>query len=250
MRHLNCPLSTLGILAVFFLGCGKADYETAMQIQVQKLGFASNFLENLHSGRTEVIKGVASMQLPVSIDEDAKTRQKGSKNGNDGNGTPIIPQRIQPPFVQIPGFRFCYEKFVDVVTEHETEPVYCYFGSVPSSEKKQAVILAEIKRAVARKFKGAVWQDVNLDTPAGRKLPFKKMSVLGIQTFGVHQFGDDIKQLPGQFDIYVHSSSDIHVVVAFRAPEESAASTAIFQQAPFALGTLVVEGVDNVEEDG
>ena len=229
-------------LVTFLLGCGKAEYEAAVRSQMDHLSFASKFLENLQKGESDVVRGVAAMQLPMYLEEDVQEYKLGAK---DRRGDPIAPERIQPPFLQIPGFEKCLERHVTLGGRNDTQPLYCYFGSV-SARTKQSALLAQIKSQVGRAFSNqAVWQQVQLDTPeAGKKLDFQKMSVTGKQTFEMSAEGGDPRQVDGQFDIYVYSTPVVHVIVAFRATKEAAANLNVFKNGELSLGTLVVEAVE------
>lgn len=226
-------------LVASVVGCGKAEYEQSMRNRMEGLAFASKFLQNLQKGETDVLRGVATMQLPAYMEEDVQEFKEGS---TDRRGDPIAPSRVQPPFLKIPGFEKSFERHTTMGGRNDTHPVYCYFGSV-SAETKQQSLLAQIKAEVGRAFKNrAVWQSVQLDTrEPGKKLKLQKMSVTGQQPFEMNPEGGDVRNVDGQFDIYVHSTPDVHVIVAFRATKEADAKLNVFRTAEISLGTLMVE---------
>ena len=149
--------------------------------------------------------------------------------------------------MNIPGFQYCYENYADLGGRNETHPVYCYIASVPVEDLKQAALLGRIRSDVRKKFPGADWQNVELDTPDGGKVSLKKLSAKGSQAFEMNSEGGEVRNASGQFDIYVHSSPDVHVIIGFRASDQAASKLNVFETAEFALGTLTVEslGEDN-----
>lgn len=242
MSRLKSRSACLAAGVVLLVGCGKSEYEAAMQAKMNQLAFASKFLEHLHQQPTEVIERVASLQLPTFIDETVKTYQPGAK---DRRGDAVSPGRIQPPFMNLPGFKYCYEMYVDLGGRNNTHPVYCYIASVPVKAQKQATLLGRMKANARRAFPSADWQTINLDTPDGSQLAFKKLSARGSQEFTMNPDGGDVRKVPGQFDLYVHSSPDVHVIVGFRASDEAGSNASVFESASLALGTLTVEALDD-----
>lgn len=228
-------------------GCGKGDYESSMNQTLTRLAFASKFQENLHPDATEAIPEVASLRLPLYITEEAKTLTMTSKNRV---GDTLPKSRIQPPFLNIPGFRFSYEQHVDMGGRNNTQPVYCYLGTVPAAGRKQGAILNTIKAQVGKAFKGAVFQSVQLDDPEGNKVSVQKLSVSGKQAFETDASGGDVRQLNGQFDCYVYSSPDHHVIIGFRSSDDLAQKIGTFEKGEYALGTLAVQAIEPADGDG
>jgi len=229
---------------VVSVGCGKSDYEQLMEKQLTTLGFSSKFIEALHPSPEPVVDGVASLRLPTYISAEAQTLSIGQRNARQ---EPIDPNRIQPPFGKIPGFRFAYERFIPMGGRNDFKPVYCYVATVPTKDASLKAIKSQVQKGASKAFKGAVWQTVDLDTPDGGKLKYEKMSLRGPQPFHTNPAGGDIEQLPGQCDFYVRSSKDFHVIIAFRAPDEVNDQLNTFEAAEYAMGTLAIEQLD--EED-
>lgn len=237
-RRRSMYVSAWLTAVVVSVGCGKSDYEQLMQKQMTTLSFSSKFIESLHRDPAAVIEGVASLRLPNYISSEAQTLTMGQRNARQ---EPIDPNRIQPPFGRIPGFRFSYERFIPMGGRNEFKPVYCYVASVPAKDTSLQGIKSEIQKVAAKAFKGAVWQTIDLDTPDGGKLKYDKMSLRGPQPFHTNPAGGDIEQLAGQCDFYIRSSKDFHVVIAFRAPDDVGENENVFEAAEYAMGTLAIE---------
>jgi len=224
-------------IALSVIGCGKAEYEAKMRTRVDTLAFASKFLEGLYQEPQSVIRDVVDLRLPKAFPEDTPTLTRGKKNRR---GEAIKPGRIEPPFARIPGFKYSYERFINLGDRNDFHPIYCYFGSVPVGEKKRSTILAEIKSQTGKKFKGATWTDESLDTPDGQKVPVKKLSVKGAQSFDTDPDGGDPKKLPGQFDVYVYSSPQNHIIIGFRTTEKADEITSLFTNGGLSVGTIKI----------
>ena len=234
-------------IAACIVGCGKGDYEASMNQTLTRLAFASKFQENLHPDETEAIPDVASLRLPLYFTEAAQTLTMTSKNRV---GDTLPKSRIQPPFLNIPGFRFCYEQHVNMGGRNDMQPVYCYLGSVPAAGRKQGAILNTIRAQVGKAFRGAVFQPMQIDDPEGNKVSVQKLSVTGKQPFETDPGGGDVQQLNGQFDCYVYSTAGHHVIVGFRSPDKLTEKIGTFDKAEFAMGTLMVQAPEPEDEGG
>jgi hypothetical protein len=242
MRDIGNATTTALVLAssllvCMLLGCGKAEYEKAMNERISGLAFESNFIEGLQTSPTEIISDIAELRLPTFIDERATTFTKNAKNRQ---GLRIDKRRIQPPGIELPGFRYTYELFVDLGGKNNTHPVYTYFASVPGSEP--------IQRVTGRIRRGG-WEDVSLDTPERQKIQFKKLTVRGSQEFEMDQGGGEIEKKAGQLEIYIHSTPAHHIIIGFRGTNEAAEEVGMFDVVPYSLGTLTVLDDGGGEED-
>lgn len=237
IRGSQSWLVSICCFVTMVFGCGKGDYEAAMQSRVTDLAFESKFIEGLQPDATEVIKDVAELRLPSYIDDRATTLTKTSKTRRQ---VAISRNRIQPPGIDIPGFRYSYERFVDMGGRNNTQPLYAYFASVPATQSLKSVqnkILSGA-RAISR---NAGWTAENLDTPERQKIAFQKLSVKGVQDFDMDPGGGDTQKKEGQLDFYIHSTKEHHVIVGFRCPNEVDTKENVFAVVPFAMGTLQVQ---------
>lgn len=239
-RATNLVLFFAGLGLLFSMGCGKAAYEDAMRNRVKTLAFESNFIEGLKT-ETEVFEDsngvIAEFRMPTGI----QTENRLTTRSKDRQGFDIDKRRIQPPGMQLPGFQYSYETFVDMGGRNNTEPVYAYFAAVPGSDS-----IAKVKNAIKR---GSGWQNVTLDTPDHKQLSFAKLTVAGSQDFELNPGGGEIQAKAGKLEIYVHSTPSHHVIIGFRGTNEAAEKISLFDAVPYSLGTLQVTGAD-AEGDG
>lgn len=240
MQNRLSKLTVIAIIAAVLAGCGKAAYEKQMFAVKDNLTLASRFIENLHKTENDVIDGVAVMKLPLYIDGDALTFQTGAKTRV---GNPISRDRIQPPSVNIPRFAYSYEMFVDMGGIDNKHPLYWYFGSAPADAKLKGIeqaLRSETAKMVAKSKPSFV--DVSIPTPTGGTIAYRKMSVKGKQDFNTDPDVPDTEQREGQFDVYIHTTADAHVIIAIRGSNEVIEKLDAINIGTFALGTLKAEG--------
>ena len=245
MRSSLPKLTILVVVATTILGCGKQEYEAQMLSSVKDLAFGSRFIDNLHIDTTEAVKGVAELRLPLYVGRDVKTLTSVSK---DRYRKPMSPDRIQPPSMRIPGFRYKYEMFVGDGKDKET--LCWYFGAVPATEKL-ATIEATIKSGAAKTAPKSrpAFVDASLDTPERTKIAFRKMSVTGTQTFQADPETIDTVKRPGQLDVYIHSNDSHHVIFVIRGTQGAIEEVDAMDHASYALGTLKMLGSANDSGD-
>jgi hypothetical protein len=224
--------SVLALVCVTLAGCGQAEYDRLAQERLRILRQGSDFLAHLHDQATTIVDQVASLRLPKLFDETSTSLPQPGQN--------VDPSRLQPPFVTLPEFRFCYEKFVEG-EPREFVPLYCYFAVVDVEKTSASALLADLQKQIRAKFPRATsWQDVELDTPTGGKIAWKKIGVTGPQLFDCTPQNGERGDLDGRFELYVHSSPKHHILVGWRAPQVALAQNPLFDVAPLALGTLEV----------
>jgi hypothetical protein len=189
-------------------------------------------LANLHDRATPILDRVASLRLPKLFDETTTPLPQP--------GQSVDPSRLQPPFVQLPDFRFCYEKFVEG-EPRQWVPMYCYFAIVDADKGPLPTLLADLQKQVKAKFpRVGSWQDIELDTPTGGKIAWKKLSITGPQVFDSTPQNGPREDLDGRFELYVHSTPQHHVLVGWRAPQVALAENPLFDVVPLSLGTLEI----------
>lgn len=111
---------------VVVCGCGKAEYERRV--------FANSGGPNAEIlGPAVQIPGTQIMvQLPRTINENAKAYVEGAQ---EPNGVDIVkPERLNPPFMKIPGLRICYEVQIEDQLSRTKLPIYWYLGVLTSQD--------------------------------------------------------------------------------------------------------------------
>lgn len=237
MAYRPKKLTIFTILLATVLGCGKADYEAAMESQATNLAFGSRFIDNLHIDAEEVLDRVAELRLPSFMDDEKIMLRMTDKNQYNELRNP---DRIQPPGMRIPGFKKSYEKLVDV-GGRDGEAVYWYFAATDASQPAKS-LEQQLRRDAAKtapKSKPS-FRDVSLDTPDRGTIKFRKLSVKGSQLFNTDARSPQLTKRNGQFDIYVHTTPQHHIIIGVRATDKAIAETKAMELASFAMGTLSV----------
>lgn len=134
----------------------------------------------------------------------------------DDNG-PIRPDRLQPPFLQLPGLKTCYEGTVD--HNGSKLPFYCYLAvdSGADFEALQKDLLAKLKA----KFPKAPdeWKTVDAQTPEDKAVQWKMIRVEAEQPFLVSGQVEP-RMMPGIFELWVHAAQNDVVLIGWRTPSE------------------------------
>jgi hypothetical protein len=134
------------------------------------------------------------------------------------DGPKINPQRVQPPFLEIPGLKVCYEGTYDF--EGRRLPFYCYLAVVPGKAGDADKLAAELQAELKKKFPSTPdsWEPVQADTQDGSYIAWKKIRVTADQSFVVQVTGAVPTDLPGDFELWIHELPDYVVLVGWRAP--------------------------------
>ena len=233
------------LLASISAGCGTGEYNRRMDASLERLQTTGKFTAFLHTSPTEVDGGLFSYRLPKIFDASSKSWAEGNKGEVE---LPVIKARIQPPFVDLPGFRFCYEVFPKNNTgEHEV--MYHYFAATKSTEKSAAEIADTIQKKVQAKFPdaSAAWETIQLDTPESTTLECRKISAHGSQQFDRTPIGKEFMRSDGQFELYLVSNSGYHVLMGWRAMTAVAKETRLSEIAAASVGTLVIQAVGSTK---
>jgi hypothetical protein len=187
-------------------GCGKGEYERRVH-------------ENMKASRTSVNLGPAitipgtalTVRLPTSVDATALAFFEGSPDPN-GAGK-LNPDRLNPPFMTIPGQRVCYEIQVSDSATKQSSPMYWYLGALgpqdPLPDGKPIDQYAVEKMTAAFPNPPPVVDSVDVNG-----VKWTRVAASGPQNFvmpdgGVHgEFGT--------FQLLVGDVQGTRVVIAFR----------------------------------
>jgi hypothetical protein len=202
--------------ACFFAGlagCGTADYEKVMNDRLNALRSAAPFLTLW--GPTELPDTPIKIRVPMAF---KNSYSENSPHPEDG--AKISPDRVEPPFLPLPGFKLCYEAHVE--TAEGRPPFYCYLAAVPSKAGDAQKLAADLQAKLKTKFKDTpeAWENVDANSPEGTGLPWKKIRITGEQPFRVREAAGGIasKNLPGVFELWMYEAADYVVLVGWRAP--------------------------------
>ena len=232
-------------LLIVTFGCGTGEYDRQMRKTLEELRTPEELekgqvFDMLYESPTEVPGIGVSLRIPKLLDATAKSWRPGSLNAA---GEPIDESRIQPPFVKLPGFQFCYERFVPDQSGGQ-QPVYCYVAVSDSKDASQEDLIASVQKDLKAKFSNApaTWEETSLNTPDGGTLTCRRISVTGPQGFVVSPEGRESKDSEGRMDLYLYSNETHHVLVGWRAPSGISEELSLFEVAEASVATVQVTG--------
>jgi len=240
MRSLTNQFATLALLTVVMsvIGCGVSAYESRMQDRLAELQRLSKFIDLLNDGPIAVAETGVSLKLPRIFDENSNALVVGAKNESE---LTIDPKRVQPPFVDLPGFQFSYERFAQDDTG-VWMPVFCYLAVEDTANITAGELKSSIRKGIKDELKtDADWEEIQIDSPSGQTADWSRVSVTAPQKFDCTVHGGEYKDFPGRFDLYLHTTDDRHVLIGFRAPDAVAGTWPLFQAAEAAIGTVTIE---------
>jgi hypothetical protein len=284
MHHsrLLCRL-LLFLSMVQLAGCGSGTYNERFDARQEELERRSKDTKSYAKllgelfGASVLKEGTkVKMKMPALAKSHRKRRfeiYQADNDHKDDEGT-ISPQRLQPPFLELPGFQSCWEASDFLPTDEsddevgEEVPFYCYIAVLPAkspaAEDAEEVVADEedaeaedefdsnspanqLYEAMQEKFPDVIdeWETISCPTPDGRVIDWFRLSVPSGEENPQHFFCLDTdgnrveRQLPARFDLYLYEGKKFHVIVAWRVPDVINESTfSINDLVPVCLGTL------------
>lgn len=198
-------------------GCFSGEYTRRMEETINDLQRDTEKARAVFGQPSKIVDAAGtatgvSLRMPVFVDDTAK---------------PLVADapHAQPPFVELPGFAYAYEVPMD------GPPAYVYFAAVKPDEKSAEELAQQVQGAIRNTFSGASWEQVNVETFAGDTQSLRRLRVKGPQQFGT-------TKTEGQFDLYLVSSSEYHVLIGWRASMEAARNQGIFDKVAIAMGSI------------
>lgn len=227
----------LGLIAL--VGCGAAEYEermlsSAKDIQTRQ-DRATRLNENLH-GSAAIGDAAVEMRVP-KVFEASFTPD----SPHPADGAKINAQRLQPPFLNLPGLKLTYEAHADGGDE-KTYPYYCYLAAVQGTSGDAGKLAEQLAGALRMGLPGGGgWETVDCPTPDGGTLPCRRIRATGKQLFDATAPGSGrarFTQQDGKFDLYLHEGNGWITLVAFRVPAPLDEKFKLDDIGPLAVGTL------------
>ncbi len=239
MNRFRGPLFLL--LFVSIAGCGTGEYGKRFQARLSELQRQAPFTRHLYGGDTPLtdqsdVQLGLFIRLPKFFD-----REPLRTNSQNELGGRIDENRTQPPFLRFPGYSMTYEKFMQD-KQSRGLPLHCYIAAVPVKGSAEVDLQTQLADQVKAAFPEAqlTWEEVALPTPTGETITWKRLSVEGEQRFDAQ---DDLSHnLPGRFQIDLHSFEHVRLMLGWRAPDSIAEEAQFFPAANAALGTARSEG--------
>ncbi|MFO7902828.1 MAG: hypothetical protein ACQESR_19820 [Planctomycetota bacterium] len=199
-------------------GCFSGEYTRRMKETMEHVEEKTRRAQAVFGQASEVVDASGtstgiSLRMPVFVDDNAKSLVAGEPNA-------------QPPFVDLPGFAYAYEIPLD-----ET-PAYVYLAAVEAADVETADELArDVQTTVGQTFSDAAWEEAAVEGFSGGTKQFKRLRVVGPQEFGT-------TKTEGQFDLYLVSASNYHVLIGWRASLETDQAHGFFEKVAIAMGTV------------
>jgi hypothetical protein len=211
-------------------GCGGSAYESLVNRRLDQLRASAPFRVLWASspiGDTPI-----KVRIPMAY-KSAYTPTSGHKD----DGGRIKPDRLQPPFLELPGLELCYEEFANA-PDGTRMPFYCYLSVIPNGDMQTQ--MTELREKLKAKFPDTPdsWDHVDATTPSDKAVPWNKIRVEGDQPF----YLKDAKKptvVPGIFELWIHDTGDSVVLIGWRAPVaiDAKGATAATANNPFAQMT-------------
>jgi hypothetical protein len=210
-RLAAVPFASLVILVV--AGCFTGEYNRRMTATLQQLQVQSEKAGAVFPSPSAMLDASGAqtgirLRLPIFVDATAKPMQAGDPNA-------------QPPFCQLPGFAYSYE--MPLAT-----PAYFYVAAVSGASKSRDELMQEVEASIAKTFSGAAWQDVSVERFEGGTITLSRIRAVGPQKFGTGS-------ADGQFDLYLASSQNHHVLIGWRASSDT---QGFFDKVAISMGTI------------
>ena len=215
-------LSTLAWMAGVLLlaatsGCGTPAYTDLLNHRLDELRAGAPF--RVLYGPTKIPDTPIEVRIPMSF---RKSYLENSPHGDDGEK--IRPDRVQPPFLQLPGFRMCYEGNGSDPNAGRVH-FYCYLWVIPSKPGDADKMAAEVQTKLAATFKDAKpeWQSVDAYTPDGKAMNWRKIGVEAPMPYPSYRHEEDRKKMPtedfpSKFELWMYDAPNYLVLIGWRTP--------------------------------
>ncbi len=221
-RHL-----CLFAVCITFLssGCGTTAYNAELSKSVARLSSVAPFRALF--APTELPETPIRLRVPLVFQHSYV-----ENSAHPDDGPKISPDRLQPPFLPLPGLKVTYETITQ--TTPGMVPFYCYLAAVPCKPGDAARLATEIQARLKQKFPETPdWETVDCNSPEGQPIQWKKIRAAGAQPFRVRDLGTrmvTVQELTGQFELWMHDAQEWIVLVGWRVTDLAMGSAAPAQQ--------------------
>ncbi|MEX0678220.1 MAG: hypothetical protein WD063_14160 [Pirellulales bacterium] len=212
LKSFGGALGACAGLMVLLAGCGISRYDSLLEHRVASLRGEARF-RHLYAA-TQLPGTPISIRLPMVFKD---SYQENSAHKEDG--AVISPDRLQPPFLKLPGFKLCYEGTND--TGGARLPFYCYLAALPARPGDADKLASQLQAQLKKSFPQTPdeWQAVDANSPSGFSVHWRKIRVEGEQPFRVRTAQQlESQNLPGIFELWIHDADDYVVLVGWRTP--------------------------------
>ncbi len=226
-------LSGCGLL---LSGCGTGAYDELMTQRLAELNRMGPFVA-LHGAQT-----LEGTRVKIRVPQVFKASYT-ELSSHPQDGPKIFAQRVQPPFMRLPGFRLCFEAS-ELDAQNFRLPCYCYLAAIPV--KPGLTLAAPIAAKLKQEFPAAnaAWEPAAVRSPAGTEVAWQKIRVEGEQLFNVKrpsQPQPEFMKFPGIFELWMYESVDYIVLIGWRVPASLEEKVHLLDLAPITAGTIVID---------
>ena len=228
----------LGLATTAFVGCGVEAYEARMEQRKKGLELEGKFnlLERKPFSVVDPAKAPdvdVTLRRPLLFGPKVLNEQSGDPNQPS---KPIPKDRVQPPFLEIPGFQLTFEE-LRRAGDNGMRPISFYVGVQPIESESLDKLAADLKKAFPEA--DTSWKTERLLKPDGSMIEWKSIAVSGLMGFYTPGF-NAAESLPGRFAILVRDEAGHQVFLAARGPESAPETSQAVEALKMAAGTVGV----------
>jgi hypothetical protein len=226
-------------------GCGTEEYEQRMTKTMASYRLKGKFVDLIDTPALIVDPGKnvgvnVTIRIPKAFVGVAPLNEQ-SPNPNH-KITTIPKNRVQPPFMDIPGFQMTYEQLV--ASSSGQRVMSLYFGVTPADPEIVDKIPGDLKAALKLQD-DLTWKNELVVSPDDGRPVWRSITVQGPQGFyWTNQGLSDPETLDGTFSIWVHEEQKHYVFIAYRFPTSSMGfapvAKGLHEALLFAAGTVRV----------
>lgn len=153
------------------------------------------------------------------------------------------PNRLLPPGIRIPGASETHESFQQNL-EGILVAFYTYRGAIPATaEVTQDTVKAQIDELILGVLPDATprWETVELPTTNGQTVSWQRMKLIAGQDFAWYSPDEGVikyRQWDGHMVFGIYSTSNYHIVVAWRVPAEINDTINFLESADASMGSI------------
>jgi hypothetical protein len=230
----NILLLCGGIWLTTTAGCGTSTYGEKFSKRLAELELSSPFAV-LRAPTTDL---PVNFRIPVVM-KDGYDRNSAMP----GDSKQKIRQDLIAPLfmMDFPGLRMMYQG--DMTSKQfERLPIYCYLGEGDAVSVKGKFPYDTWLARVKNKFPNTkAWESIDVPTPLGKKLSWKRLVAKGKQEFEIVESNKARPStMDGAFQLWVYETPQWISILGWRAPTEAAESFHLDDLAKLTAGTAVV----------